>query len=84
MNVTSEEKIMTIKSISIIGGRGRTCPEFITRIGFKMGDVVSVVGPTGSGKTMLINDLELLADGTTPSQRKILINDEEPSDSLQG
>ena len=32
-----------------------------------MGDVVSIVGPTGSGKTTLINDIELFADGDTPS-----------------
>ena len=33
-----------------------------------MGDVVSIVGPTGSGKTTLINDIELFADGDTPSR----------------
>jgi ABC-type lipoprotein export system ATPase subunit len=39
-----------------------------------MGDVVSIVGPTGSGKTTLINDMELFADGNTPTGRRVLIN----------
>ena len=39
-----------------------------------MGQVVSIVGPTGSGKTTLINDIELFADDDTPSGRRILIN----------
>ena len=41
-----------------------------------MGQVVSIVGPTGSGKTTLINDIELFANGDTPSGRRILINGE--------
>jgi ABC-type lipoprotein export system ATPase subunit len=36
------------------------------------------VGPTGSGKTTLINDLELFADGTTPSRRRVLVNGAPP------
>lgn len=39
-----------------------------------MGDVVSIVGATGSGKTTLINDIELFADGNTPSGRRVLFN----------
>jgi len=43
------------------------CHHTSGRIEFHMGDVVSVVGPTGSGKTTLINDMELLAAGNTPT-----------------
>jgi len=39
-----------------------------------MGDVVSIVGPKGSGKTTLINDIELFADGSTPTGRRVFIN----------
>ena len=42
----------------------------------KMGDIISTVGPTGCGKTTLINDIELFANRNTPSQRKVLINGE--------
>ncbi len=64
-----------IQSITILGGRGRSGePEAVPRIELRMGDVVSVVGPTGSGKTTLINDLELFADANTPSGRRVLID----------
>jgi ABC-type lipoprotein export system ATPase subunit len=52
--------------------------EAVPRIDLKMGDVVSIVGPTGSGKTTFINDIELFADANTPTGRRILINGERP------
>jgi ABC-type lipoprotein export system ATPase subunit len=68
-----------IDTISILGGHGRDGNrEPVERIDFAMGDVVSIVGPTGSGKTTLINDLELFADGSTPTGRRILINGVKP------
>lgn len=64
-----------INSITILGGKGRSGEaDAVERIELGMGDVVSVVGPTGSGKTTLINDLELFADANTPSARRILID----------
>jgi len=43
-----------------------------------MGDGVSIGWPTGAGKTTLINDIELCADGNTPTGRRILINGVKP------
>ncbi len=64
-----------IQEISILGGCGRDgTPDAIDRLDLRMGDVVSVVGRTGSGKTTLINDIELFADADTPTRRRILIN----------
>ncbi len=68
-----------IERIAILGGCGRNgVPELVGEVELKMGDVVSIVGPTGSGKTTLINDMELFADGTTPTRRRILIDGAEP------
>jgi ABC-type lipoprotein export system ATPase subunit len=68
-----------IASITILGGHGKSGePEAIRRVQLEMGDVISIVGPTGSGKTTLINDLELFADGTTPTGRRILIDEATP------
>jgi ABC-type lipoprotein export system ATPase subunit len=67
---------MKIESITIMGGcdkSGRL--ESVKEITFKMGDIASIVGPTGCGKTTLINDIELFACGDTPSGRIVLIND---------
>lgn len=64
-----------IDSISILAGHGRgRRPEGVARLDLHMGDMVSIVGPTGSGKTTLINDIELFADGNTPTGRRVLIN----------
>lgn len=64
-----------IDTITIITGHGKTGErEPVERIDFSMGDVVSIVGPTGSGKTTFINDIELFANGTTPTGRRVLIN----------
>ncbi len=68
-----------IRKISIITGHGRNgSPDAVQRIDLKMGDVISIVGATGSRKTTFINDIELFADGDTPTGRRILINDEKP------
>jgi ABC-type lipoprotein export system ATPase subunit len=68
-----------IHSITILGGRSRGGePEPIQRIDLNMGDVVSIVGPTGSGKTTLINDIELFADNNTQTGRRILIDGQRP------
>ena len=39
-----------------------------------MGDIVSIVGPTGCGKTTLINDIELFANVDTPTKRQVLLD----------
>ncbi|MGO8676883.1 MAG: ATP-binding cassette domain-containing protein [Limisphaerales bacterium] len=68
-----------IDTITILGGRGKTgAKEATERLDLRMGDVVSIVGPTGSGKTTLINDIELFADANTPTGRRVLINGERP------
>src|SRR5512135_1620522 len=68
-----------IDTITILTGFGRNGElEAVPRIDLKMGDVVSIVGPTGSGKTTFINDIELFADANTPTGRRILINGERP------
>lgn len=71
-----------IQTISILPGQGKDgSRETFAQIDLAMGQVVSIVGPTGSGKTTLINDMELFADRNTPSGRRILINgDPAPAD----
>lgn len=71
---------MEIESISILPGKGKKGePDKTAEIVLKMGDVVSIVGPTGSGKTTLINDIALFAADNTPTGRTILINGAAPS-----
>jgi ABC-type antimicrobial peptide transport system, ATPase component len=64
-----------IETITILGGHGKSGePEPVERLDLQMGNVASIVGPTGSGKTTLINDIEMFAERDTPSGRTILIN----------
>jgi ABC-type lipoprotein export system ATPase subunit len=68
---------MEIKKITIIGGHGKDgVTENVKKVELNMGDIVSIVGPTGCGKTTLINDIELFANRNTPSGRQIMINGE--------
>ena len=70
---------MEIKSVTVIGGHGKDgVLDAVARVDMQMGDVVSIVGPTGSGKTTLINDIELFADANTPTGRVVLINGVRP------
>jgi len=74
---------MEIKEITIIGGRGKDGNrEPVGKVTFKMGDIISIIGPTGCGKTTLINDIELFANGDTPSGRKISINGDIPLEDM--
>ncbi len=47
------------------------------------GEIVGIVGPTGSGKSTLISDIEQLSQGDTPTRRKILINQEAPGRDIR-
>jgi len=72
-----------IKRITIIGGCGKNGQkEQVEKVELNMGDIISIVGPTGCGKTTLINDIELFANKNTPSGRKILLNDEPVPDDF--
>lgn len=82
---TNKESFMEIEKIEIIGGYGRAGEkEPLSEVAFEMGSVVSIVGPTGSGKTALINDIELFANENTPSRRKVMINGQLASEEPMG
>lgn len=67
---------MKLQKISILGGQDKDAnAENIRRVDVLPGEVVAVVGPTGSGKTQLISDIEQYTDGQPPTRRTILIND---------
>ena len=68
-----------IESITIIGGQDKSGNAEDIKLLLKAGDVVSIVGPTGSGKSRLLGDIECLAQGDTPTKRQILLNGEVPS-----
>lgn len=72
-----------VRSVTIIGGHNKHgCPEGVKVI-LESGTVTSIVGPTGSGKSRLLADIEWMAQGDTPTGRHILINGKCPDASLR-
>lgn len=67
---------MDVNKITLFGGFGKDgSAEKVRKFSMTVGDIVSIVGPTGCGKTTLINDIELFANENTPSGRRVEIND---------
>ncbi|MDR2866169.1 MAG: ATP-binding cassette domain-containing protein [Methanomassiliicoccaceae archaeon] len=70
-----------IREITILPGTTKAGEaENFKEITIRPGDTISVVGPTGSGKTALINDIEVFAQGDTITKRRILVNGDVPPD----
>ncbi|MBP7462564.1 MAG: ATP-binding cassette domain-containing protein [Candidatus Delongbacteria bacterium] len=73
-----------VERITILTGTGKSGHhEPVDRIELRMGDVVSIVGPTGSGKTTFINDIELFAHGNTPTGRVVLMDGQPPPEEYR-
>jgi len=69
-----------IEEITILGGYDKQgYNEPVEKVIVKKGEIFGVVGPTGSGKSSLIADIEQLAQEDTFSRRKILVDGKEPS-----
>lgn len=83
-----EERMESLESLTIQGGYDKNgVPENIS-VTVRRGEVFSIVGPTGSGKSRLLGDIESIAQGDTPTGRVILIDgrspDEEERMELEG
>ncbi len=73
------EKDNTVESLTILAGKdkdGKT--EEFGELIINKSEIISIVGPTGSGKSRLLADIEWVANGDTPTKRRILINGEIP------
>ncbi len=74
MNYMKDSSHRQVASLTIIGGRDKSGRQEEEGLTLHPGDVVSVVGPTGSGKSRLLADIECLAQKDTPTGRQILLN----------
>ncbi|MEN8163446.1 MAG: ATP-binding cassette domain-containing protein, partial [Acidobacteriota bacterium] len=53
-------------------------PENFSNITINSGETICIVGPTGSGKSRLLADIEWVAQGDTPTGRTVLLNNQVP------
>ena len=72
-----EQSKQRVQTVTLFPGRNKSGEvEEFEPLAFYPGDIIAIVGPTGSGKSRLLEDIECRAYGNTPTGRKILINDE--------
>ena len=75
---TSDDKV---REVTVLGGRAKDGgDEPVRELTVTVGEVVCIVGPTGSGKSRLLADIEWVARGDTPTGRHVRINGEVPDD----
>ena len=63
--------------LSVRGGRDKAGRPETLELELVPGDVVALVGPTGSGKSRFLADIEWLAAGDTPTGRRVLLDGRE-------
>ncbi len=75
-----KQKKKNVEKITIIGGQNKLGEHEDITISIEKGEIITVMGPTGSGKSCLLADIECLAQGDTQTKRKILIDGRIPSE----
>ncbi len=64
-----------VETLTILPGTDKSGnPEGFDELVISKSEIICIVGPTGSGKSRLLADIEWVANRDTPTHRKILIN----------
>ncbi len=69
---------MRLQSITVTAGRDKSGTPETRDITFRSGEITALLGPTGSGKSRFLSDIESLADGDTPTGRRLLLDGAAP------
>ncbi|MDR1095433.1 MAG: ATP-binding cassette domain-containing protein [Spirochaetaceae bacterium] len=72
-----------MRSLTILGGHGKEGKPEQLELTLRRGDIVSVVGPTGAGKSRFLEDIECLAQADTPTGRRVLVDGGVPDDETR-
>jgi ABC-type lipoprotein export system ATPase subunit len=71
-----------VHSITILPGFDKSGePEGFDKLEIRKSEIISIVGPTGSGKSRLLADIEWTAQKDTPTSRSIMVNNKAPDRS---
>ncbi|WP_370362804.1 ATP-binding cassette domain-containing protein [Desulfopila sp. IMCC35008] len=69
----------SVSEVTLYPGTDKSgTPEQFEQLTIRRGEIVCIVGPTGSGKSRLLADIEWMAQKDTPTSRQVLVNGKEP------
>ena len=74
-----KRKSASLESLTILGGRRKDGEPERLDLTIRRGEVLAIVGPTGSGKSRLLADIECLAQGDTQTGRTVLVDGRKPT-----
>ncbi|NTV05853.1 MAG: ATP-binding cassette domain-containing protein [Chlorobiaceae bacterium] len=77
------DEMPSVSDITIIGGHDKSGKLEQVELTLVRGSITSIVGPTGSGKSRLLADIEWMAQNDTPTGRTIRVNGKQPDPELR-
>lgn len=80
--MNASQSKLTIKSLDVLSGIDKNSQPERCNLHLEPGEITCLVGPTGSGKSRLLADIEWLANVDTPTKRKVLINGKTVDDDM--
>jgi ABC-type lipoprotein export system ATPase subunit len=78
-----DQMVQRLETLTVKAGRDKSGKPESEEVVFRAGEVSALLGPTGSGKSRFLSDIESLANGDTPSGRRLLLNGTPPSGDLR-
>lgn len=82
-SITRLETVQQIHSLELLPGQNKSGETEPCSLLIRPGEITCIVGPTGSGKSRLLADIEWLANADTPTRRKVLLNGQLPDENLK-
>ena len=83
MRVFQSQEQTRIQRVTVKAGFDKSGHPEAQDLELRAGEVICVVGPTGSGKSQLLADIESLAQRDTPSRRQILLDGQAPDEETR-
>ena len=70
-----------MQSLTLLGGYDKDGRPEVLDVTLNRGDILCIVGPTGAGKSRLLEDIGCLAQGDTPTGRRVLVDHQVPGEA---